>query len=104
MKLKEVYKAAAAFVTSFVGLEGMAASIDASYDHPWVHALALGISAVTGGATWFVRNKATFDQIVKALDEDPILGEKVATAVVEKAIENSPDVVDELIKRYRESN
>lgn len=104
MKLTEVYKAAAAFVTSFVGLEGLAASIDASYDHPWVHALALGIAAVTGGATWFVRNKATFDQIILALDEDPALEEEVATTVVGKAIAVNPDVVEELIRRYRASN
>ena len=101
-KIKEAYKAGAAFITSLTALESFAVALDASSTHPWVHAAAVALSGVVGASTWFVRNKATFDQIVTALDEDPVLEEKVATTVVEKAIESSPDLVEDLIRQYRE--
>lgn len=104
MNIREIYKALTAGATALAGFEGFAAALDATSSHPWVHAAAVGISAVVGGATWFIRNKATFDQIAKALEDDPVLEEAVTTRAVEKAIESNPTVVEDLIARYRESH
>lgn len=104
MNIREIYKALTAGATALAGFEGFAAALDATSSHPWVHAVAVGVSTVVGVATWFIRNKATFDQIVQSLDEDPVLEERVTTQVVEKAIESSPDLVEDLIARYRERN
>jgi hypothetical protein len=100
-KVREWAKAGMALATALTGFETLVAALGA-VEHPWVHGLAVGLSAVVGGATWLVRNKATVDQVVTALESDPVLEEQVTTVVVEKAIEASPDLVEDLIRQYRD--
>jgi hypothetical protein len=87
-------------------MEGLVAMFSAS-EQPVVHAVTLGFSALVGAATWFVRNKATFDQIADSIDNDAAVaeqvGKKVATdpVVVDQVVKKNADLVEELIKKYR---
>ncbi|QSM01087.1 holin [Mycobacterium phage Nanosmite] len=108
MKVAEVKKAIAAGATALAGMEGLAAMLEASTTHPWIHAVAVGFSVIVTGATWVVRNKATVDQMLDAFDTDPV----VAEAVIEKAtddpyaaqaaIEKHPTLAEQLIASYKD--
>lgn len=110
MKLSEIYKALTAGATALAGMEGVAAMIDGAATQPIVHAAAVAFSAVVTAATWFVRNRATFDQIAHAIDEDLTVaekvGDKVATdpVIIEKVVIKNTDLVGELINQYRSKN
>ncbi|WP_099021256.1 hypothetical protein [Mycolicibacterium palauense] len=96
-RVREVKKAVAAFSVSFAGMEGLGAAIDASSDMPWIHAIAVGVSAVVGAATWFVRNEATVDQVLNAIDNNPEIATEAAVAAA-----RNPDVVERLIASYKD--
>ncbi|AEK09954.1 holin [Mycobacterium phage Rey] len=108
MKLAEVKKAAAAGATALAGMEGLAAMLEASTTHPWLHAVAVGFSVLVTAATWAVRNKATIDQIFDEFDTDP----EIAKAVIEKAtddpyaaqaaLEKHPTLAEQLIASYKD--
>jgi hypothetical protein len=70
VKIYEGSKALTAATIALAGMEGLAAMVPGADTNPWIHAVAVAFSGVVGGATWFIRNKATFDQIAHAIDED----------------------------------
>ncbi|AER26090.1 holin [Mycobacterium phage Skinny] len=108
MKVREVKKAIAAGATALAGMEGLAAALEASATHPWVHAVAVGFSLLVTGATWLVRNKATVDQVLDAFESDPVVAEAVIERAtddpyaVEKAVEKHPTLAEVLIASYED--
>jgi hypothetical protein len=107
MKISEAYKAVTAGATALAGMEGLAAMIEGSATQPWVHAAAVGFSLLVSGATWFVRNKATFDQIEKAFEDDAEITEKViekvtndpatAQAATQAVVEKHPTLAEQIV-------
>ena len=72
--------------------------------------MAVAFPGVVGGATWLIRNKATFDQIAHAIDEDLTIaeqvGDKVATdpVIVEKVVKKNTDLINDLINEYKNAH
>ena len=85
-RVAESYKAAAAFTVSLAGLEVFVNAWVASSEQTAAHGVAGVVATIVGAAVWFVRNKPTFDQVAKALTDDPELAAKVAAdpALVER--------------------
>lgn len=108
MKIAEIKKALTAGATALAGMEGIANMATAADMPPYIHLAAVGFSLVVTGATWFLRNKTTVEQVLDAFDNDPQVAEAVTEKVtdqpevVQKTVEKHPTLAEELIAAYKE--
>ncbi|MBB5167187.1 hypothetical protein [Mycobacterium sp. AZCC_0083] len=104
MKIAEIYKAITAAATALAGMEGVVAFLNADTTHPWVHLVAVGFSAVVGGATWFVKNQAAIEKVVDELDGDDEPTQAAPAPSVPAIATEATSVVDEVIEQYKKTH
>lgn len=106
-KIPAVYRAAIAILGVVAAEQAVVVAwSDAHLPHPWVNAIVAGFTGAAGLLAFLARNKGSVDFIEKVIreyldDETPNRG---PAAVIEEVAEQNPDLVQQLIDKYKASH